>query len=57
VRFHLSETQVGGIAGDMQVVPADRTAAVGPVPKGVSYHELSMVEAEGGWRCRALVDV
>lgn len=58
VRFHLGETDQGGIAGDMEVVPADDTIAVGPVPKGVSYHELSMEEEEGeGWRCRVLVDV
>ncbi len=57
VRFHLGETMDGAIAGDMEVVPADNIVAAGPVPKGVSYHELSMVEAEGGWRCRVLVDV
>lgn len=57
VRFHLGETEEGVIAGDMGVVPAGDTVAVGPVPKGVSYHELSMVEGEGGWRCRVLVDV
>jgi len=57
VRFHLGETEGGAIAGRMDVVPADDIVAVGPVPKGVSYHELSMVEAEGGWRCRVLVDV
>jgi SHS2 domain-containing protein len=57
VRFHLGETEAGAIAGDMEVVPAADAVIVGPVPKGVSYHELSMVEGEGGWRCRALVDV
>ena len=59
VRFHLCETEDGGLAGDMEVVPAGETNPVGPVPKGVSYHELSMAEdeAEGGWRCRVLVDV
>ena len=36
VRFHLGETVGGVIAGDMEVVPADNTVAVGPVPKGVS---------------------
>jgi protein archease len=57
VRFHLGETAGGGIAGEMEVVPADDMVAVGPVPKGVSYHELSMMEGAGGWRCRVLVDV
>jgi len=57
VRFHLGETDRGGVSGEMEVVPADETVAIGPVPKGVSYHELSMMEGEGGWRCRVLVDV
>ena len=57
VRFHLAETEDGGIAGDMEVVPADQVGLVGPVPKAVSYHELSMASDEGGWRCRVLVDV
>jgi SHS2 domain-containing protein len=57
VRFHLGETEGGAIAGDMEVVPSEYAMAVGPVPKGVSYHELSMFEAGGGWRCRVLVDV
>ncbi len=57
VRFHLAETEDGGIAGDMEVVPSDHAAIVGPVPKGVSYHGLSVGPAEGGWRCRVLVDV
>jgi len=57
VRFHLGETDRGGVAGEMEVVSARDMVAIGPVPKGVSYHELSMMEAEGGWRCRVLVDV
>jgi SHS2 domain-containing protein len=56
VRFHLAETEDGGVAGDMEVIPVEETVAVGPAPKGVSYHELSMVDGEGGWRCRVLVD-
>ena len=57
MRFHLAETEGGGIAGDMEVVPADKVEVVGPVPKAVSYHELSMAPVEGGWRCRVLIDV
>ncbi len=57
VRFHLTETESGGIAGDMEVVPVDQIGLVGPVPKAVSYHGLSMVSDKGGWRCRVLVDV
>jgi protein archease len=57
VRFHLSETEDGGVAGDMEVVPVDDAEIVGPAPKAVSYHELSMSDEEGFWRCRVLVDV
>ncbi len=57
VRFHLAETEDGGIAGDMEVVPAEEVEVIGPVPKAVSYHELSMAPVEGGWRCRVLIDV
>jgi SHS2 domain-containing protein len=57
VRFHLAESEDGGIAGDMEVVPCSHAIAVGPVPKGVSYHELFMGQGKDGWRCRVLVDV
>jgi len=57
VRFHLGETEGGGIAGDMEVVPSDEVDVVGPVPKGVSYHGLSMAPDDGGWRCHVLIDV
>ena len=57
VRFHLTETESGGIAGDMEVVSVDQAVLVGPVPKAVSYHGLEMFPDEGGWRCRALIDV
>ncbi len=57
IRFHLAEAEDGGLAGDMEVVPASRVDLVGPVPKGVSYHALQAAPFGGGWRCRALVDV
>ena len=57
IRFHLAEAEDGGLAGDMEVVPASRVDLVGPVPKGVSYHALQVAPFGGGWRCRALVDV
>lgn len=57
VRIHLEETEDGGIAGDMEVVPVTEVHPTGPVPKAVSYHGLSIGPAGGGWRCRALVDV
>lgn len=57
VRFHLEPTEDGGVAGDMEVVPADRAHPTGPVPKAVSYHELAIGPSPDGWRCRVLVDV
>lgn len=57
VRFHLAETEDGGIAGDMEVVPSEGVVVVGPVPKGVSFHDLSCATVDGGWRCHVLLDV
>jgi len=57
VRFHLADTEDGGVAGDMEVVEASGVELVGPVPKAVSYHGLEMAEEGGGWRCRVVVDV
>ncbi len=57
VRFHLEETEDGGLAGDMEVVRADEVRLIGPVPKGISYHDLSIGPVDGGWRCHVLVDV
>lgn len=57
VRFHLAETENGGVAGDMEVVDAGEVALVGPVPKGVSYHGLEIGRGDEGWRCRVVVDV
>ena len=57
VRFHLSPTEDGGMAGEMEVVPAEQVLVEGPTPKAVSYHRLSMQQREGSWRCHALIDV
>jgi SHS2 domain-containing protein len=57
VRFHLAEAEDGGLAGDMEVVPASQVDLVGPVPKAVSYHALEVAPFDGGWRCHVLVDV
>jgi len=57
VRFHLAKTESGGLAGDMEVVPADQVEVIGPVPKAVSYHGLSIGPLRGGWRCHVLIDV
>jgi len=57
VRFHLALSEGGAIAGDMEVVPLDQVVIVGPMPRAVSYHELSMTARPGGWRCRVLIEV
>ncbi len=57
IRFHLADTEDGGVAGDMEVIPASRAEIVGPLPKGVSYHNLSMNCGDGTWRCHVLIDV
>lgn len=57
IRFHLAETEDGGIAGDMEVVSSDQVELVGPVPTGVSYHDLSCAPADGAWRCHVVVDI
>lgn len=57
VRFHLAETESGGLAGDMEVVGVDQVEIIGPAPKAVSYHGLSIGPLHGGWRCHVLIDV
>ncbi len=57
VAFNLSEDVRGGVSGDMEVVDPGDVTLVGPVPKGVSYYGLRIAEADGCWRCRAVVDV
>jgi SHS2 domain-containing protein len=56
VRFHLVETEDGGIAGDMEVVASDRAHLVGPLPRTVSYEGLSVGPAGGTWRCHVLLE-
>jgi len=57
IRFHLAETEDGGVAGDMEVVDAGFVELVAPVPKAVSYHGLEISEEGGEWRCRVVVDI
>lgn len=57
VRFHLADSQDGGVSGQMEVVGSERVEVVGPVPKAVSYHDLSIQPTAGGWRCHVLIDV
>jgi SHS2 domain-containing protein len=37
--------------------PASQAVPVGPVPKGVSRHQLRFAPRGGQWRCHAVVDV
>jgi hypothetical protein len=55
VRFHLAETEDGGIAGDMEVVDARDAQITGRAPIGLSVHELFLEPFGGGWRCHARV--
>ncbi len=57
IGFHLFSAEDGGVIGDMEVVPLEGVTVVGPIPKAVTYHGLSMEPDGGGWRCRVLVDV
>jgi len=57
VRVHLTETEEGGIAGDMEVVDGTQVPLIGPVPKAVSYHGLEFTGTAGDWRCHVVVDV
>ncbi len=56
VRFHLAETEEGGMSGDMEMVDAADATIVGPVPTGVSHHDLSVERTPEGWRTHVLVD-
>lgn len=46
-----------GVDGWLDVVDLGDVEVVGPVPKGVSRHELALAEADGTWTGRAVVDV
>lgn len=55
VRFHLADTDDGGLAGDMEVVEAAEAELTGPAPAAVSCHGLQVTGGSGGWRCRAVL--
>ena len=45
------------LTGTFTTVPVERVEVVGSIPKGVSYHGVVFEDHDGGWRCRATVDV
>jgi len=47
----------GEVTVELGVVPLSWVTNVGQAPKGVSRHALSFTVVEGGWRCRAIIDV
>jgi SHS2 domain-containing protein len=57
VRFHLSATEDGGFAGDMEVVPIRQVAVTHPCPTAVSFEGLSMGSDGRGWSCRVRVEL
>ena len=57
VRVTLEETEDGRIAGFFEVAPAASVETHGALPKGVSLSDLMLEYEDGGWRCRATIDV
>lgn len=45
------------LAGTFTSVSVEEVDVTGPIPKGVSYHDLEFERTDGGWRCHATVDV
>jgi SHS2 domain-containing protein len=55
----VTELEVRGdhLVGTFTTVPIEEIDVTGAVPKGVSYSDLEFGRTDGGWRCRATVDV
>lgn len=47
---HLADAEDGGVAGDMEVVPAGEVEMTGPVPTAVSHADAEIGERDGAWR-------
>lgn len=56
VRFHLAETADGGLAGDMEVVPASRATLFGHPPAALPPRELSVRKSGQRWWCHLRID-
>ncbi len=57
VQVALARTGDGGLVGEFGVVACSDVALVGPVPKAVTQHGLSLDTSTSGCRCQVLVDV
>lgn len=57
VRFHLADTEDGGIAGDMEVVAVEEVSIRRAPPRAISHHELSLAPDGGEWRCHVLIEL
>ncbi len=47
----------GGLRGRLGVAPLQAAIVIGPAPKAIAWHELSLVPERTGWRCRVTLDV
>lgn len=54
-----TEVEVRGdrLVGTFTTVPIEEVDVTGAIPKGVSYSDLEFGAIEGGWHCRATIDV
>jgi SHS2 domain-containing protein/dienelactone hydrolase len=57
VRVDVRRTDEGGLAGEFGVVERGHVRVVGPAPKAVTRHDLSVEQQDSMWRCRVVVDV
>ncbi len=56
-RVELAGAPDGGLTGRFEILPIGAVSQVGPVPKAITRHELSVTRVDGTWRCRVTVDV
>lgn len=56
VRFHLAETDDGGLAGDMEVVPSAHATFLGRPPTGLRPRHGALRRAGRRWWCHLRLD-
>ena len=56
VRVHLAETEDGGVAGDLEVVPAGRVRPARPGVRAVRPEGSSIARDAAGWSCRLEIE-